>query len=343
MGMVVFVKKSILVLLIFAATMGTLQCHKTQSTEPEQKPPENPDQLSGYLYMVTRKPTRLIHYSLYGETFYTMIDSSINFIDAAISGNGKMFCYAPNETTLVVSDISSSTTRQFQLIYPIQGNTITMNEKGTMVAYVGTYQNQSALVFYFPDDQRNQVMASSDVVDFHYFSPLFSRYGDMIAVSSDSGLFIGRPPRYSLQNLTTLKIAATDFSPSNIYLSAGRMIFDVIAIQPHPGNFGEGILFVTDNQVVYHEDDMRSIVISDISALHKEMIVGENKLIHTYAVSQYGTNLVYIYHQEDRFLLNFLTIETGELKRTVEMPCADSTYISKIVWLELFNPNQGEK
>ncbi len=327
-----WILKRALVIILFATLPGFFQCHKKDSTSPGQGSSGPPDQLSGYLYMITRKPTQLIHYSLYGESFNTMIDPSVDFLDAAISGNGKMFCYAVDETTLVVSDISHSIFQEYHLTYPILKSPITMNEKGDMVAYIGLYQNQTALVFYFPEDRRNQVIAYSEAGDYHFFSPLFSRYGNFIAVSSDSGLFLGIPPRFELHRLSYLKISATDFSPSNSYFSGGEMIFDINALQIHPGNFGPGILFVNDDQVVFHKDDMKSIVLSDIAGLHQEAIVGENKLIHTYAVSPFGTNLVYIYKQGNKFQLNFLTIETRELKRVVEMPAADSTYISKIMW-----------
>lgn len=329
----------IILLLLTSAWLAFtgLSCQKQSTSSGNTQPSGPPDQLSGYLYIATDHPKTFISYSLTAGTFNNMIDPGIPLRAAAISGNGKFFAYLTSDTALTTVDLSNSVARHHHLTYPVLGQ-ISLNEKGTIMAYSGLYDQRSALIFYFPEDRRSQAMATSDVVDFHFRNPLFARFGNTLAVKSDSGLFVGFEPKFTLHRLTRQRLTPVDISPSARYLAAGNRLFDLQRLEPYPSIFNGKMQFVDDDELVYRDTGGRQLILTDIAGLKPVSLLGAKTPILDFAVSTYGVNLVYVEREAHQFKLSFFAIRTRELKREVWYPAADSTTIHALYWRSRFWP-----
>ncbi len=285
-------------------------------------------------------PSGAIYFSVSGKDSVFYLDavnlkvSALNIeinrlIDFAVSQDGRALIFADDQKIkrfdLLNRRITFTASPQL-----LPSGSLSCNRDGTLIAYETTSQARRQIALLYVDGRANFLFNTSEQTA--AYAPLITPSGQNIVWTQNDGLYYSRILKPYAVRLWKSSIVADDLSPSESYLSASGLIFDLKGLTRYPGTHEGKLKFIDDYKLVYNPANSSALKKITLSGSQETYLFQTANSLQDFAVADDHRFVAAVSSDYSNLIFTLFDFVDMQKEFEVKFPSKDRASIKKIVW-----------
>ncbi|NOX88800.1 MAG: hypothetical protein GXO77_07225 [Calditrichaeota bacterium] len=306
-----------------------LSCSKNAPTDAKQDQGSDKPSPSGAIYFSVSGKDSLFYLNTINLKFSALKIEIDRLIDFTVSQDGNALIFADGQKIkrfdLLNRRITFTASPQF-----LPTGSLSCNHDGTLIAYETTSQARRQIALLYVDGGANFLFNASEQTA--AYSPMITPSGQNIVWTQNDGLYYSRILKPYAVRLWKSSIAADDFSPSESYLSADGLIFDLKGLTRYPGTHGGKLKFIDDYKLVWNPANSSALKKITLSGSQETHLFQTANSVQDFAVAEDQRFVAAVSSDYSNLIFTLFDFVDMQKEFELKFPSKDRASIKKIVW-----------